>query len=334
MQVAGRELSWRGVSIGLLSSALFLWLAVRGIEPDAALAALGSARWGWWALYVLASVAIQAGRAWRWAEQLRALGEPRMARSLSVGAVGLAAIFLLPARLGELVRPVWIASPQGVSVGAASASVVSERLIDGALVGALLLGTGLWVGHTSALPAGAADTIWRGGVLVGGAFSLAMAAVWVAAWQDAPVQRLVAALCGRWPALQARISAAITRFHGGLLALVQGRVLARYLALSALIWAANCVTLVFLFWGFGLELPWSATCVVLGATAVSLLVPAGPASIGPLHLAVIWALGLYGVPDAVGLNIATLLHLAQVLANGAMGVMGAAWMRRGLTPPR
>ncbi len=318
---------WRAIALGLLSSVLFLWLAARGVSIAEARASLATMRWEWWIVYVLASAAVQGMRVWRWADQVRALGARRFERALSVGAVGQAAIFFLPARLGEFLRPVWIAAPGELSVAEATSTVVSERLIDGVLVGLLLLGTGLWVGQVGGLPEEAVAAIQRGGVLVGGAFMVLMAGVWFVALRDAQAQALLARLLGRWPALLSRISGMIERFHGGWLALMRGRAMGRFMVVSVILWLCNCLTTLLLFEGFGLSLPISSAFVVLGATAVGLLAPAGPASIGPLHLAVVWSLGLYGVADAVALNLATLLHLGHVVANGLIGLIGAAGLR-------
>jgi uncharacterized membrane protein YbhN (UPF0104 family) len=288
-------------------------------------------RWQWWVAYVLASMAVQVMRLVRWADQLRALGEGRLMRSLSIGAIGLTAIFFLPARLGELVRPVWIASREGIGVGEATSTVISERLIDGVMVGLLLVGTGLWVGYAGGLPRQEVSMIQRSGLLVGGVFMALMALIWGAALLNAQTQSLLSYLLGRWPALHERASGSVTRFHGGVLTLLRGRIIARYVTLSALLWLCNVLLLLLLFEGFQLGLPASSAFVVLGATAVGILVPAGAASIGPLHLAVVWSLGLFSVEGAVALNVATLLHLGQVVSNGAIGAIGAValkWLGR------
>jgi glycosyltransferase 2 family protein len=306
------------VLVGLGVSALFSWLALKDVDWEVARQAFAVPRWGWVAAFVAVVVFIQLVRMARWSLLLHALGERRLGRTLAVGAVGLTAIFLLPARLGELARPLLISGKGGVSFGEASATVVVERLVDGVLVGLLILGVGFWV--EDSLPN--ASTIRVAGLLFGLGFFAAGTVVFVLARFSAASTRLLERLLGRWPRLSARLTGLIARFEAGLFALVRSRHIVSYLGLSALIWLVNGLSALLMFEAFGLSLSVQAAFVVLAAQAVGVLVPAGPTAVGTFHYAVMWATSLYGLTASAGLQFAVALHLALVGGNLLIGLLG------------
>ncbi len=327
---APRALPWGALGLGLVSSAVFLWLSVQGIDWEHTAALLQQVDLRYVALYILVACFIQGLRMARWSLQLHSLGESSWFLSLPVGAIGLTAIFFLPARLGEFVRPAMIAKMGPVSLGEATASVVSERLIDGLLVGGLLIATGFWIQNlsrdTSVLPdlAEAARAIQYTGWGIGGFFLSATIGVWLVALQHRRVAAMADALLPG--ALAMRIGAIALRFHEGLKVLMATKHLALYVGLSVLLWGLSGWSLAPLFIACDAELPLVAAFVVLGATSVGILVPAGPASMGPFHFAVLWSLGLFGVSAEVGFSIAVLYHLSQVLANALVGILGALFL--------
>ncbi|MBI5499548.1 MAG: flippase-like domain-containing protein [Deltaproteobacteria bacterium] len=306
------------VAIGVASSALFTWLAVRDVSWDEARAALDAVRWPWVAAFVALGCAVQLLRMLRWTWQLRSLGDRRTGRSLSVGAAGLAAIFFLPVRLGEAARPLLIAHPGHVGLGQALATVVVERILDGVVVALLLLVVGLCVAGDVA----EAGEILRAGGIVAGIFLGLGLALAVALQWSAAVSRLLDRLLARRPALAARLKGGLERFRAGIATLGRPRDAAVYVALTAAMWALNGLCILPLFAAFGLALPWSAAFVVLGAQAVGFLVPAAPTSVGPFHYAVVWALGLYGLPSAVAFNFAVVNHLGTIAVNLVIGLAG------------
>ncbi|MBI5487564.1 MAG: flippase-like domain-containing protein [Deltaproteobacteria bacterium] len=316
------------VAIGVTSSALFTWLAVRDVSWDEAKSALGDVRWPWVATFVALGCVVQLLRMLRWTWQLRSLGDRRTGRSLSVGAAGLAAIFFLPVRLGEATRPLLIAHPGHVSVSQALATVVVERILDGVVVALLLLVVGVWVAGDVA----EAGQILRAGGIVAGIFLGLGLVLALALWRTAGVSWLIDRLFGRRPALAQRLRGGLQRFRTGIATLGRPRDAAVYVALTVAMWLLNGLVILPLFVAFGLDLPWSAAFVVLGAQAVGFLVPAAPTSVGPFHYAVIWALGLYGFSSAVAFNFAVVCHLGTIAVNlliGVGGILGGGLTRTG-----
>ncbi|MCG6963649.1 MAG: flippase-like domain-containing protein [Acidobacteria bacterium] len=69
-------------------------------------------------------------RAVRWAFILRPVGKVRHSSVVLTTAVGYAAMTLLPARMGDIVRPVLLARRDNLPVSATLASILTERLFD------------------------------------------------------------------------------------------------------------------------------------------------------------------------------------------------------------
>ena len=90
--------------------------------------------------YAVILVLIHFIRAWRWAPLLERLGHKVPFSVLnSTGGISFAAIFLLPLRLGEFVRPALLARQSTVSISESMALVVLERIFDGLAVTLILL---------------------------------------------------------------------------------------------------------------------------------------------------------------------------------------------------
>lgn len=319
-----------GVVLGLAFSGLFLWLAARGVDWSTARDLLGQIGWSWIIAYVAAVCGIQALRMIRWSVLLHSLGEQRFRLTLPIGAVGLSAIFFLPARLGEVVRPVLIArSDSPVELGEVISTVVVERLMDGLLVGVLLVAVGLASGDLES-----ASTIRSVGLGVGGIFTaIAIGVVVAARWSGWSI-RLVHRLFGRWPTWASRLEGLIESFRSGLFTLLRShRHALGYLALSVLMWTCSGLALLLIVTAFDLSLPLLAVFVVIGVQSVGILVPSAPTTIGTFHYAVMWALGLYGLAEEVLFNFALVFHLGQVCGNLLVGLAGMLLLRSAALSP-
>lgn len=90
-----------------------------------------------YAMITCLGVALKTVR-WHW--QLEPIASLPFTRMLSANLLGSAALVLLPFRTGEAVRPSLIARGGQISFVAAATTSVAERLADGLIVAAMLLG--------------------------------------------------------------------------------------------------------------------------------------------------------------------------------------------------
>ena len=322
--------TWAVGVLGVAVSVVCMGWTLRGLDLEQIAATLQRVSPAHVALYAAVAALTHAARVWRWIVQLRGLGQARTGWMASVGAVGLSAIFFLPVRLGELVRPVWIARGSTTTpLPQAMSTIVAERLVDGALVGLILLLGGLSARAAGAL---APHALWRieaVGLGAGTCFIGALAALGAACrWRAALVSAARRVARGRGEGALARLDEALERFARGFATLLTRRTLWRFLFWSAIIWLLNWAGVAVVFDAVGVELPTHAAWIVLGATALGILVPAAPTSVGTFHVAVVWTLGLYGVAGAQAVGVALLMHAGQVASHVLLcGVGALGWLK-------
>jgi uncharacterized protein (TIRG00374 family) len=125
-----------GLVVGVPLSAFFLWLAVRSTDPGSVWRTLKAARAGDLGGAVVAMGVVYVVQALRW----RVIASGKASRGRYVGLVvsGVAANNVLPGRLGDGLRGVWLAREEGITSGRALATVVFDRAADVVALVALL----------------------------------------------------------------------------------------------------------------------------------------------------------------------------------------------------
>ena len=125
---------WRNVALSLLVSGIFLYLAFRNVPLAELGEALGRVRAGWLFSAVLVSFLIMVFRAWRWQLELLPLERIPFGRLWVITAVAYMAINLLPARLGEVVRPWLLSRRSSVSFSNVVGNLVVEKTMDSVVI--------------------------------------------------------------------------------------------------------------------------------------------------------------------------------------------------------
>src|SRR5262245_34653557 len=125
---------WRNVALSLAVSAGFLYLALRNVQPDELIEALRRARPGGIMLAIGVSLVLMVFRAWRWQLELLPLERIPLGRLWVVTAVAYMAINLLPARLGEVVRPWLLSRRSSVSFSNVVGNLVVEKTMDSVVI--------------------------------------------------------------------------------------------------------------------------------------------------------------------------------------------------------
>ncbi|HTN52844.1 MAG TPA: lysylphosphatidylglycerol synthase transmembrane domain-containing protein [Anaeromyxobacter sp.] len=306
--------------LGLAVSGLALWLTLRGKDLGEIWRAMREADYRYLWLYLPFLVGIHLSRTVRWGLLLEPVAKVPFGRLNAVSAVGFMALVLLPFRLGEFARPYLVAERPRLRVSAALSSVVVERVADGIFSGLLLVVSLLSV--PDATPG--VHLLRTGGVVVCLAFG-ALLAFLVGAYRH---RAGAVALCARLlspvsPGLAARAAGMLDAFiHGLRLVPSRGKV-ALFFALTALYWAMNAWGMQVLARGFGFDLGPAATCAVLGALVVGVMIPAGPGMVGTFQGALVLGLGLFA-PAAVvathGVAYANVLWAAQLGFQMAIGL--------------
>ena len=280
----------------------------------------------WAVLAYLASLAVYfLARAGRWYFLLRPLGAVSPFTATVTALAGILWIMLLPFRLGELARPLFLAQTTTIRASEAVGTVALERVIDGLMVCALffasaaLLPADLDLGglHDSAL---VVTAVFATGLVV-----LLAAARWPGA-----VGRAIGWIFDRLaPPLSRRLTAAAEGVAHGLRALPSVGPLAAFLAATMVYWAANVLGCWVLAHGCGLPLSVVEMAGIVAIINIVLLVPAGPAQVGSFQAGVVLGLSLFVTDDVLrreGSTFVFILYAAQASATVALGL----WAQRRL----
>src|SRR3972149_6784876 len=102
------RLRWHTVVIAALTIAL-LWLFFRHVDLRETWAAVTRAHFGLIAAAVVVNFVTYSLRAVRWLALLRPIGIPRFRIAFRTTVIGFTATFLLPGRVGEILRPYLLA---------------------------------------------------------------------------------------------------------------------------------------------------------------------------------------------------------------------------------
>lgn len=284
------------VGLGLL--AFFLWRAPLQ-EVGATLARVQ----GQWVLAAVGlSLASYALRALRWGVILKPMGSAPATALIGCTAAGFATSTIFPGRVGELVRPLLLSRRTGLPAAGTLASIVTERLVDMAMLLALFA-AGVMAAAPRLAPA-TAPALRQAALLAAVGLAAAFAfLLTLLHFRRTAVAGIAHLAPVRW---RARVSVFLDHLLDGLEAVRSARRLAVLMAWSVVVWGSALVQIEVLSRGFGLSLGLSTSAVVMGVSVIGLAVPT-PAGVGSFHAAIQFALATllgFDLADATAFAIA------------------------------
>jgi uncharacterized protein (TIRG00374 family) len=312
-----------GVSIGLALALLFLF--ARKLDFEKVGEAIGSAdRWALAAAVLLSLLGIPI-RSWRWTRLLKHVGDVRQWDAIAANCIGFAATTLLPARAGEVVRPVALARMTRLPTAPLLASIGLERLLD--LVSVLVLfvfyALGGWAPTGMAADEGFRFALLRRSAFLVGAGTIAALTV-LAALATFPEsrERFLLRLLGFLPErLRGRVHPILSGFLKGFDAIRSGTDLAAIGVGSALLWLSISLQCHVTLRAFGVVHPFPVAFFVLTWAILGLAVPT-PGGVGGYHKSVAYALtGFYGVTATSAGAFALVSHLISFVPVTLLGLL-------------
>jgi len=301
------------VVLSLVVAGLFLYLAFRNVPLADLGAALARFDLRWLVPAFAISLALQVFRAWRWQLEVRPLERIGLGRLWVVTSVAYMAINLLPARLGEFVRPWLLSRRSGVTFSNVVGNLVIEKTMDSIVIVFYIL-VGLLT--TANLP----PWVRRGAMFPAVGAALLAALVGMLWWKGEP-------FVDRWVVrfLPERFGAGLKRVLRALLdgmrILPDGRLLASVFVVSLTLWFLPILSSYMIIRAFDFHVPFSAALIVFIFIGFGTALPNAPGMVGTFQYACQLALGLFGVDATAALAYGLVLNAIQLVSLVAQGLV-------------
>ncbi len=298
--------NWK-VGLGILISALFLYLAFRKVDFAQMGHAFAAANY-WWLIPTLAITFVAHGlRTLRWRYLLEPIHTIPLKPLFSALMIGYLFNDILPAHLGEFVRAYVLGKKQPVSSSAIFGTIVMERIIDVFSL-FMLMAVALLV---FPFP----DWVRMGGYLTFLVIAVIFVVLLLLKKYPQPAFALMDRLIGRAsPHLNDRLKRMLESFLNGIVPLRRPSHYLIVTVLSVVIWACYGAAFQLVLYSFDFiaayHLPWTTSLVLLVITTFGVLVPSSPGYVGTYHWLCQQALALhpFSVPDSQALTFAIVMH--------------------------
>jgi len=248
-------------------------------------------------------------RTFRWQQLLGPIGPTRFRTVFRSGVIGFAALSILPARVGDLLRPYLVAQKDGLPFTSAFATIVMERVLD--LIAVLaLMAVYVW---------GFADTsTWNPQFLrpiqlsaaIGGLVAVVLLGVmWVLASHPEKIERLVHSTDRVLPRRVAlRMGELARMFSSGFAVAREPRAFLFALLWSFPLWIMIAAETWAVTRAFDIALPFMGTFLLQLFLVVGVAVPT-PGGVGSYHAAYRFGVtSFFGAPDDQAIAAAIVVH--------------------------
>jgi uncharacterized protein (TIRG00374 family) len=301
--------------VGVILAALLLYWVFHDKDPQALRGALAQASWTGLLLGAFVNFGHNHFRVLRWRLLLAPVREGVPYRPMFAAVIlGYMITWLVPGRVGELVRPALLSAKEKIPLGPSMGSVIADRLLDGVAI-LLLFAIG---SATAAFAPGAAAPAGRIQATAVVLLAIIVAVLAGLLVVGALGRRFTERVASAWAPLRWLGRAAIGLAEGTAALRSPGRLVA-ILALSILAWATIAAGTWLGVRAAGAAVSYPAMLVMLPMLALGVAIPT-PGGVGGYHAAMVAGLTqLFGVDGNVAAGAGLLMHLAIVLPVLAVG---------------
>lgn len=288
-----------GIVVGVPSSAVFLWLALRGVDRDEVWRSIDEASIPWLSGVLVSFAGTYLMFSLRWATLLAPLGGISLQRVASLVLVGAALNNTVPGRPGEFARGYAVARAIRAPASAGIGSVVVDRACDVLLLGVALVVVVPFTPHPDWL-----GRLVLGAVAIGTVFVAVLLLAW---WRVHGSGRRSRGLRGT----RGRLREAASSFVEGLATLASLRDATRVVILSAGAWFCFGVGAYCCARAVGLAPTLEQMVFMTAVLNLGVALPSSPGFVGTYQWLIVSTFGLYDVPRNAAFAYSILLHASS-----------------------
>jgi uncharacterized protein (TIRG00374 family) len=303
--------------LGLLLAVLLLAWVFRDTDPRELRRALAGASLGMLALGGMLNLGHNVFRVWRWGALLAPVRRDMPFRPMFAAViVGYLTTWLVPGRLGEIVRPALLSARENVPLGPCLGTVVTDRILDGMTI-VFLFAVGTLVTQLPGDAAPHVDAIRASALLLTVGIAVVLAALVAASTAK---ERLSAWLAGRSRAIR-WLGRTVLSVARGTEAMRRPALLLRIVALSVAAWLTIALGTWIGIVAAGVDVPFGAVLILLPVLALGVALPT-PGGAGGYHAAMVFGLTrIFDAPRDLAVAAGILMHLAVTLPVIVLGLL-------------
>ncbi|HLG58456.1 MAG TPA: lysylphosphatidylglycerol synthase transmembrane domain-containing protein [Vicinamibacterales bacterium] len=260
-------------------------------------------------------------RAVRWRYLLAPVGKTTFRSVLRATVIGFAALAILPARMGDVLRPYLLARREGLPTSATFATIVLERVLD--LIAVLvLLAVYVWGFSGSSLPDRLLRPIEVSAAIAAAAAAGLLVVMWILATHPEKIGTLAGTaarvLPGRW---SDRIGRLASTFSSGFAAARDPKALLMGVLWSFPLWLAIAAEAWAVTVAFGIDMPFTGAFLLQSLLVIGVAVPT-PGGVGSYHEAYrIGVTAFFGAPNDRAVAAAIVTHAISFVPVVLLGIV-------------
>jgi len=308
------------IVLGVALSAFFLWISLRGLKLADVQKIIHGAEYIWLLPGVIVYFIAVWIRAWRWHYLIKPLKEVSTKKMFPIVAIGYMGNNIFPARIGEVLRAVFLKQREEVPISASLATIIVERIFDGVVMLAFiflnlselakLTGDSGFVGNIQQV------AIIGTGVFIGALVIFLLAAMFphitkkVGLWF---IQRLLP------KGIHQKVIDLMNKFLDGLESLRSPFNILMVFFTSAIIWLLETGKYWFVMHAFKFSVSYFALMLMNGIVNLATTIPSAPGYVGTFDAPGIAVLVAYGIDHATAAAYTLVLHAALWLPITVLG---------------
>lgn len=321
--------------VSITVSIVCTWLFIRNIDWLLLKNALRDANYWFIIPTLILTLLVYVVRAFRWQVLLSHIKRISVVNLLSVTSIGFMANNILPARVGEVLRPFLLSKKEDVKFSTSFATVIVERIFD---MLALILFTVMVIAflpHSPAINqeiAGTAAThvctvresivpsLKKWTEVFAAVGVLTIVCLFFVVIKPDFFKRILSEMCFFLPhTIRDKILGLYESFVYGLKILEDKTQTGWIMILSFFIWILGGAEIYLLGFSFHMHLPFVGACLVAVCLALAVALPQAPGYIGVFHIAVLKSLHIFGIETTAAQSYAIVLWAISILPSTVMG---------------